>query len=103
MVLRGGQPVPRASFERDRARMLLAALAAAGSPVPRDRISEWLWPNLSPPRAARALYTTLHALRRAIEPDRTGPAAGSVVALEGETCALHLGEGTRSTWGLLLS
>jgi DNA-binding SARP family transcriptional activator len=93
MVLRGGQPVPRASYERDRARMLLAALAAAGAPVPRDRIFEWLWPNLSPPRAARALYTTLHALRRAIEPDRTGPAAGSVVALEGETCALHLGEG----------
>ena len=43
MVLRGGQPVPRASFERDRARMLLAALAAAGAPVPRDRTFEWLW------------------------------------------------------------
>jgi DNA-binding SARP family transcriptional activator len=93
MVLRGGHPVPRASFQRDRARMLLAALAAAGAPVPRDRIFEWLWPKLSPPRAARALYTTLHALRRAIEPDRTGSAAGSVVALEGETCALRLGEG----------
>jgi DNA-binding SARP family transcriptional activator len=91
MVLRGGQPVPRQSFGRDRARMLLAALAASDGPVPRDRVLEWLWPNLSPPKATRALYTTLHALRRAIEPERAGPTAASVVALEGETCALRLG------------
>ena len=92
MVLRGGQPIPRPGFGRDRARMLLAALAAAGAPVPRDRVFEWLWPHLSPEKAARALHTTLHVLRRAIEPEQTG-SADSVVALEGETCGLHLLEG----------
>lgn len=92
MVRRGGEPIPRQSFGRDRARMLLAALAAADGPVPRDRVFEWLWPNLSPPNATRALYTTLHALRRAIEPERTEPTAASMVVLEGETCALRLGE-----------
>jgi DNA-binding SARP family transcriptional activator/class 3 adenylate cyclase len=93
LVRRGDVAVPQSAFGRDRARSLLAALACARGPVPRDRLLEWFWPDLSPERGSRALRTTLHSLRRALEPERPRFDSGSVVRLDAETCQLMLEEG----------
>ena len=61
--------------------------------MPRDRLLEWFWPDLSPERGSRALRTTLHSLRRALEPERPRFDSGSVVRLDAETCHLMLEEG----------
>lgn len=95
VVERGGVPVPRRAFGRDKARQLLAALLAARGPLHRDRILEWLWPDLPPDRGARAFHVTLHGLRKALEPDRPRRAVGSLVSVEGETYRVVLGEEDR--------
>jgi tetratricopeptide (TPR) repeat protein len=68
-VERGGLPVERSAFGREKARMLLAVLLCAAAPVHREVLCEWLWPDLDAERAARAFHVTVHALRRALEPE----------------------------------
>src|SRR5690606_30745319 len=67
-VLRGGAPVPERALRRRKARGLLAALACAGGAVHRETLVEWFWPELPADRGRAALHTTLHDLRRALEP-----------------------------------
>lgn len=87
----GARRLDTADFGRRKARALLAALLCAGEPVHRERLLEWFWPSLAPRRGLACLYTTLHALRRTLEP-RLGPGgASSHVLLEGETYRLDLG------------
>jgi len=92
IVCRGGVPIPGSAFGRDRARALLAALACARGPVPRERLLEWFWPGLSPDRGSRAFRTALHALRRALEPERARFDAGSVIRLDADVCRIVLEE-----------
>jgi DNA-binding SARP family transcriptional activator len=80
-----------ADFGRRKARALLAALLCAGEPVHRDRLLEWFWPSLAPRRGLACLHTTLHALRRALEPRLAPGGASSYVLLDGETYRLDLG------------
>ena len=93
VVRRRGSAIPRAAFGRDAARQLLAALVCSQEPIPRDRLQEWLWPDLPPDRGARAFRTALHALRRALQPERPPFGAGSVVHVEADVCALALEPG----------
>ena len=45
-VTRDGVPVPESAFGRQKARALLGVLLAARAPVHRERITDWLWPDL---------------------------------------------------------
>ena len=92
-VRRGGETIPVSAFGRERARMLLGALVCAGGPVHRERLLDWLWPDLDVDRGLRALHVTLHALRRALEPELgRGSASRSVIRSEGEGYRLALSD-----------
>ena len=96
-LYRAGARVPEAAFGRAKARALLGALVCAGHRgAHRDRLLEHLWPELAPERGARALDTTLHELRRTLEPLAQPRSGGSLVAREGEIYRLGLGE--RDSW-----
>ena len=94
LVRRGGEAVPVSAFGRERARALLAVLVCAGGPVHRERLLDWLWPDLDLERGLRALHVTLHGLRRALEPELgRGSAGRSVIRSEGESYRLVLRDG----------
>ena len=95
-VLRDGVPVPDAGFARPRARALLAALLAAGGGAHREALCERLWPDLPPDRAAGALRTTLHDLRRAVEPELDAGDPSSLLAADSESVRLSFGD--RDGW-----
>jgi DNA-binding SARP family transcriptional activator len=90
-VSRGGHPLPEAAFGRPRARALLALLLCHSGAVHRDRLLEWLWPDLSPERGQAALHTTLYELRRALEPGLRRGGASSVVVTGDEGYRLEVG------------
>jgi len=92
-VRRGEETIPVSAFGRERARALLGTLVCAGGPVHRERLLDWLWPDLDVDRGLRALHVTLHALRRALEPELgRGSASRSVIRSEGEGYRLVLSE-----------
>jgi len=91
-VARDGHRIPDAAFGRQKARTLLAALvAAAPAPAHREALYDWLWPELGPDRAGAALRTTLHELRRALQPELDAGSADSLLQSDGEALALELG------------
>ncbi|MGE0026718.1 MAG: BTAD domain-containing putative transcriptional regulator [Thermoleophilia bacterium] len=92
-VERGGLSVDRSAFGREKARMLLGALLCAGGPVHREVLLEWLWPDLDLDRGMRAFHVTVHALRRALEPELARGAASSVVVNEDESYRVVLRDG----------
>jgi DNA-binding SARP family transcriptional activator len=59
-------------------------------------LCEWLWSDLTPERAAAALRSTLHDLRRAVSPELESGDPSSPIVAEGETVRLVLAE--RDTW-----
>jgi DNA-binding SARP family transcriptional activator len=61
-VQRDGQPVPLPSRK---ASALLAYLAVAGQPQPRDALTTLLWPEAEPARARASLRQAVFALRQA--------------------------------------
>jgi DNA-binding SARP family transcriptional activator len=67
-VTAAGRPLGQADFQRRKGRAVLAALLCAGEPVHRDQLLEWFWPALAPERGLACLFTTVHALRRGLEP-----------------------------------
>ena len=79
------------AFGRERARALLAALMCNPGPVHREQLLDWLWPDLDVERGLRAFHVTLHALRRAIEPEIDRRSSDrSIVRAEGEGYRLVL-------------
>ncbi|MFN8120992.1 MAG: BTAD domain-containing putative transcriptional regulator [Thermoleophilia bacterium] len=95
-VLREGHPLDADAITRQKSRTLLAALLAAGGHASRDRLCEWLWPDLPADRAAAALRSTLHDLRRAVEPEVGGGSPHAVLRGDGDAVTLALGDG--DTW-----
>ena len=96
-LYRAGARVPDTAFGRAKARALLGALVCAEPRgVHRDRLLEHLWPELPPERGTRALDTTLHELRRTLEPLAPPRSGGSLIHREGEVYRLALGE--RDSW-----
>src|SRR3954451_23259371 len=65
--MRDGEPV---AFDPRKAMALLAHLALADRPRPREALCELLWPNHDLDRARGALRRTLSTLRRAIGEER---------------------------------
>jgi DNA-binding SARP family transcriptional activator len=96
-LLRAGARVPDSAFGRAKARALLGALVCAGPRgLHRDRLLDHLWPELPAGRGARALDTTLHELRRTLDPLAAPRSGGSPIVREGEVYRLELGE--RDSW-----
>ena len=91
-IWRDGILVPESAFERQKARILLAVLIVREGPVHREELCELIWPQLGPERAAASLRTTLHDLRRALHPELEATSPASVIAADGETVALVLGD-----------
>jgi DNA-binding SARP family transcriptional activator len=96
-LYRSGARVPDSAFGRAKARALLGALVCAGERgVHRDRLVDQLWHDLPPERGARALDTTLHELRRTLEPAMSPRSGGSFLTRDGEIFHLRLGE--KDSW-----
>lgn len=69
-VLRDGQELPESVWTRKKAKTLLKLLAIAPSrQLHREQIIEILWPEAPPELGLNNLHKTLHAARRALEPD----------------------------------
>lgn len=80
-VWRGDTPIPESAWFTRRAKQLFKILLLArGRPVPSDQLIDWLWPHADPQRAAITLRSTVHALRRALEPDRPARASSYILA-----------------------
>jgi DNA-binding SARP family transcriptional activator len=89
--------VPDSAFGRAKARALLGALACAGPRgLHRDRLLDHLWPELPTDRGSRALDTTLHELRRTLDPLAAPRSGGSPIVRQGDVYRLVLGE--RDSW-----
>ena len=70
-LLRGEQDLQPERWELQRAAAVFKYLVTEeGRWVPSDALLELFWPELEPERARAALYTTIYALRHALEPDR---------------------------------
>jgi DNA-binding SARP family transcriptional activator len=94
---RAGARVPDSAFGRAKARALLGALACAGPRgLHRDRLLDHLWPELPTERGSRALDTTLHELRRTLDPLAAPRSGASPIVREGDVYRLALGE--RDSW-----
>ncbi len=79
-VLRGDTPIPDNSFGTHRAKTLLKVLLAHyGQPLTRDQIIDWVWQDVSPESATRALYTAVSDLRRVLEPNLAKPADSTII------------------------
>jgi DNA-binding SARP family transcriptional activator len=69
VVLRDGHRLQVASSRQQKPLDLLKAIIAFGSfDVPEDRLADALWPNADGAAAHQALATTLHRLRRMLQP-----------------------------------
>ena len=70
-VERDGVPIPETDWHTQQAKQVLKILILArGRPVPSERLMEWLWPGANPGATSTTLRSTIHALRRALEPQR---------------------------------
>ncbi len=70
-VERDGELLPETAWHTQQAKQVLKILILArGRPVPADRLMEWLWPGANPAATSTTLRSTVHALRRALEPNR---------------------------------
>ncbi len=70
-VERGGKRIPENEWHTQQAKQVLKILILArGRPVPSEKLMEWLWPGANPAATSTTLRSTVHALRRALEPDR---------------------------------
>lgn len=70
-IERNGHPLPESVWHTQQAKQILKILVLArGRPVPAERLIEWLWPDSNPTASATTLRSTIHALRRVLEPER---------------------------------
>ncbi len=69
-VLLGDAPVPDSQWKGARSKLLLKAIVAHRSrEVPQERLMEALWPESSMAAAESNLKSSLHRLRKVLEPD----------------------------------
>ncbi len=77
---RDDEPIADRDWKTQKNKQLLKILLTeAGRAVSKDRLVEWLWPDLLPEAAARNLRVAVSQLRRLLEPDLAKPAASRVV------------------------
>jgi len=89
-VLRGETQVPERDWKARAPKLLLKALIARGaSGVPKDQISDDLWPEASPDSSERQFKLALHRLRHALEPSIDRSRGSSYVILKGNLVSLR--------------
>jgi DNA-binding SARP family transcriptional activator len=94
-VERDGVAIDEGEFGRRKARALLAVLLCMRRSVHREELVDLLWPALSPQRGLAALHSTVHVLRRTLEP-RLPAESTSLVHSDGIGYRVVLGP--RVTW-----
>ncbi|WP_344250454.1 ATP-binding protein, partial [Isoptericola hypogeus] len=83
-VDRAGAHAPEARWPRAAARDLVKLLAVSpGHQLHREQVMAVCWPDAGPEAAQRNLRVTLHAARRALEPDLAPRAASSYLVTDG--------------------
>jgi ATP/maltotriose-dependent transcriptional regulator MalT/DNA-binding SARP family transcriptional activator len=92
-VWRGGLAVPELTTGRQKARTLLAVLLSAFGAVHREKLLDWLWPDLLPERGLATLHSALYALRKMLEPGTGRRAPPTLVVTDGEAYRLALSPG----------
>jgi predicted ATPase/DNA-binding SARP family transcriptional activator len=91
----GARPITDDDWPRRNARnLLLLLLITPGHRLPRDRVVDLLWPELSVASAANALYVALHGLRRVLEPDLAKGRASAYIDSSAETIAIRAAAST---------
>jgi ATP/maltotriose-dependent transcriptional regulator MalT/DNA-binding SARP family transcriptional activator len=80
-VLRGGLPIPSTEWRSKKARDLFKILVThRGRPATRERLMNLLWPDDLADRTANRLSVLLSTLRTVLDPDRTVPEPGPILA-----------------------
>jgi predicted ATPase/DNA-binding SARP family transcriptional activator len=91
-ILVGERELPLHGWRRRSARsLLLLLLTTPGHRLPRDRVLDLLWPNSA--ATSSCLRPTIHALRRALEPDLLDGRASAYVEVGSDSVRLRGGPG----------
>lgn len=83
-VWRGAEEVDAREWKRDKARQLFQLLLIhRGQPLPREAITDRLWPSLSPEAATRDFKVALNALNKTLEPRHEADSPFAFILREG--------------------
>ena len=85
-----GEPVDESRWVRKKARTLVKLLALEPNrELLRDVLIERLWPELDPEQGLNSFHKTLHAARRALEPELRSGAASSFLLTQDQKISLR--------------
>jgi LuxR family maltose regulon positive regulatory protein len=91
-VWRGRESIPFNGWRREKARQLFQLLVTfRQSPLDREQICEYLWPEADPTTAQRNFKITLNALYQVLEPEREPGSESAFVLREGKMYNLRPG------------
>lgn len=89
-VWRGAQAIAPNGWRREKARQLFQVLLTyRHTPLDRDQICEFLWPETDPATAQRNFKSTLNALYQVLEPERDPGSDSAFILREGSTYTLR--------------
>jgi len=91
-VWRGEHLIPYNGWRRDKARQLFQLLITyRNSPLDRDQICEFLWPDINPEAAQRNFKVALSTLYNVLEPNRTPNSESAYIMREGSVYGIRPG------------
>lgn len=91
-VWRGVQPIPSNGWRREKSRQLFQLLLTfRHSPLDRDQIIEYLWPNMETQAAQRNFKVALNNLYQVLEPEREPGTDSAYIHREGTVYNLRPG------------
>lgn len=89
-VFRGRDPIPPTGWRREKARQLFQLLLTFhASPLDREQILEYLWPDQEPAASARSFKVTLSTLYAALEPGREPGSDSAYIVRQGSVYGLR--------------
>ena len=89
-VWRGEAAIPPNGWRRDKSKQLFQLLLTyRHSPLDRDQICEYLWPEVDPMTAQRNFKITLNTLYQVLEPEREAGSESAFIFREGTTYSLR--------------
>jgi ATP/maltotriose-dependent transcriptional regulator MalT/DNA-binding SARP family transcriptional activator len=89
-VWRGDEAIPSNGWRREKSRQLFQLLLTyRHSPLDRDQVCEYLWPEADPATAQRNFKITLNTLFQVLEPEREAGSESAFIFREGTTYGLR--------------
>ncbi|HEU0293679.1 MAG TPA: BTAD domain-containing putative transcriptional regulator [Anaerolineales bacterium] len=89
-VWRGAEAIPSNGWRREKSKQLFQLLLTyRHSPLDRDQICEYLWPEADPMTAQRNFKITLNTLYQVLEPERDAGSESAFIFREGSTYGLR--------------